>query len=169
MAYYEKVNQAWFVKSGNIDEYINSVEDLYARYFYAANRKVASSKLRRKNRLPAAFTQSVFRNGLALGLGACFSIEAVVKASKEYYSNTTYDASGRWIDTPESATTSYVMQLYAGYFLLLLLMMFFCIDCRIFHRAKVNYVFIFEFDTRHNLDWRQLSEVRHVPGRLHGT
>jgi hypothetical protein len=29
----------------------------------------------------------------------------------------------------------------------------------IFNRAKINYSFIFEFDTRHNLDWRQLSEV----------
>ena len=50
-------------------------------------------------------------------------------------------------------------QLYGGYFLGLLLFLLFCLDCGIWTRAKINYVFIFEFDTRHNLDWRQLAEV----------
>lgn len=159
MAYYAKVNQAWFVKSGKVDEYISAVEDLYARYFYAANRKVAASKLRRKNRLANAFTQSVFRNGLALGLGAVLSIEAIVRASRDYYPNLMSDGQGNLLDTIITERISYTLQIYAGYFLLLLLMLFFCVDCRIFHRAKVNYVFIFEFDTRHNLDWRQLAEV----------
>lgn len=27
-------------------------------------------------------------------------------------------------------------------------------------RAKINYAFVFEYDTRHTLDWRQLTEVR---------
>ena len=31
--------------------------------------------------------------------------------------------------------------------------------CRVWHETKINYVFIFEYDTRHYLDWRQLSEV----------
>lgn len=30
--------------------------------------------------------------------------------------------------------------------------------------SKINYVFVFEFDTRHHLDWRQLCEVRSIPG-----
>lgn len=42
---------------------------------------------------------------------------------------------------------------------MLILMMFFVIDCRLWTKAKVNYVFVFEFDTRHHLDWRQLAEV----------
>lgn len=32
--------------------------------------------------------------------------------------------------------------------------------CRVWHETKINYVFIFEYDTRHFLDWRQLAEVR---------
>lgn len=155
MAYYEKVNEAWFVRSGLIDEYIETVEDIYARYFYNANRKVAASKLRRKNRLPDAFTQSVFRNGLALGLGTVFAVEALVKASHLYHERTELD--------PPVVRTSYILQVYGSYFLLLFLTLLFCLDCRIFHHAKVNYVFIFEFDTRHNLDWRQLSEVSRQP------
>jgi hypothetical protein len=43
---------------------------------------------------------------------------------------------------------------------MLILMIFFVIDCKLWTKAKVNYVFVFEFDTRHHLDWRQLAEVR---------
>lgn len=39
------------------------------------------------------------------------------------------------------------------------LFLFFCLACRVWHRSKINYVFVFEFDTRHHLDWRQLAEV----------
>lgn len=58
-----------------------------------------------------------------------------------------------------STDASYLLQIYAGYFFLLLLMGLFCFACREFRRHKVNYVFIFEFDSRHNLDWRQLAEM----------
>ena len=55
-----------------------------------------------------------------------------------------------------------ILQIYGGYFLSLFLFLLFCLDCRTWARAKINYVFIFEFDTRHSLDWRQLSEVSAV-------
>lgn len=42
---------------------------------------------------------------------------------------------------------------------MLFLMLLFVVDCRIWTVHKVNYVFVFEFDTRHHLDWRQLAEV----------
>lgn len=42
---------------------------------------------------------------------------------------------------------------------MLFLMFLFCLDCELWTRSKINYVFIFEFDTRHCLDWRQLCEV----------
>ena len=45
---------------------------------------------------------------------------------------------------------------------MLLLTLFFCLSCRVWTDSKVNYQFIFEFDTRHSLDWRQLSEVYHI-------
>lgn len=51
-------------------------------------------------------------------------------------------------------------QIYAGYFTMNILALFFCLAARVWTKAKVNYAFIFEFDTRHHLDWRQLSEVR---------
>ena len=42
---------------------------------------------------------------------------------------------------------------------MLILTFFFCGACKIWVNTKVNYVFVFEFDTRHHLDWRQLIEV----------
>jgi len=53
------------------------------------------------------------------------------------------------------------LQIYAGYFLANFLLIMFCLACRVWHETKINYVFIFEYDTRHFLDWRQLVEVRH--------
>lgn len=150
--YNTHVEKANFVTSDSVDHLIAVAEDLYARYFYNANRKVAASKLRRHNRLAGTYTSSVFRNGLFVGLGSVFGIEALVLAADDFYNN-------GLIDPVFATNTSYLMQIYAGYFLLLLLMLLFCLDCRIFHEAKVNYEFIFEFNTRHNLDWRQLSEL----------
>lgn len=42
---------------------------------------------------------------------------------------------------------------------MLFLVLLFCLVCKLFAVAKINYVFVFEFDTRHHMDWRQLSEV----------
>jgi len=30
----------------------------------------------------------------------------------------------------------------------------------IWTKSKINYAFVFEYDTRHTLEWRQLLEVR---------
>jgi hypothetical protein len=38
----------------------------------------------------------------------------------------------------------------------------FCLACMIWTKSKVNYRFIFEYNTRHTLEWRQLLEVRFV-------
>lgn len=63
-----------------------------------------------------------------------------------------------WSNTARQTDDSW--QIYGGYFLMLLLMLLFCLACRLWQETRVNYAFIFEFDTRHHLDWRQLSEVQ---------
>ena len=42
---------------------------------------------------------------------------------------------------------------------MLLLVLFYCLACKFWVDNKINYVFVFEFDTHHHLDWRQMSEV----------
>ncbi|KAL1635854.1 Xenotropic and polytropic retrovirus receptor 1 [Neofusicoccum ribis] len=145
----EKVNHAWFVKSDVIDGHIQVVEDLYARYFYRGNHKVAVGKLRVKSARAGDFTGSTFRNGLMLATGTVFGIEGIVYASKFVLDD----------DSPLHTETNFLLQIYGGYFLMLLLVLFFCLDCKIWTDQKINYGFVFEFDTRSQLDWRQLFEI----------
>lgn len=144
----EKVNQAHFVTSDIVDGHLVAVEDLYARYFERGNHKVAIGKLRGK---PRAGDQSgvSFRNGLYVAAGTCFAIAGLVNAADRLYDP----------DPVISVQTSYLLQIYAGYFLALLLFLLFILDCQIWVRNHINYVFIFEYDTRHVLDWRQLAEL----------
>lgn len=144
----EKVNKAWFVNSDVLEGHIKAVEDLYARYFERGNQKLAVGKLRKLHRRPKDESGSSFLNGFFIGTGAVFTIQGLVYGSQLLYDN----------DLTVRTQTSYLLQIYAGFFLMLMLFSLFCINCSIWIRNKVNYQFIFEFDQRSMLDWRQLAE-----------
>lgn len=144
----EKVSQAHFVKSTLIEEYLVAVEDLYARYFERGNRKVAVNRLRSKLR-QGDHSASTFRNGLWLAAGTGLGVAGLYNGLEVLFNS-----------SPETSTiTSYLLQMYAGYFLALLLFLIFVLDCKIWTMARINYIFVFEYDTRHTLDWRQLAEI----------
>ncbi|KAI1391386.1 EXS-domain-containing protein [Hypoxylon trugodes] len=143
----EKVNKSWFVNSNTVDGYIHAVEDLYARYFEKGNHKIATGKLHRLNRRPGDESAISFRNGLFIGTGAVFTLQGLVYGSQLLFGP----------DPAVQQQTSYLMQIYGGYFLMLTLMFLFCLDCYMWTINKINYPFIFEFDTRNSLDWRQLA------------
>ncbi|KAI0145098.1 EXS-domain-containing protein [Xylariaceae sp. FL1272] len=143
----EKVSKSWFVTSEVVDGHIRAVEDLYARYFEKGNHKMAAGKLRRMTRRPGDESGIAFRNGILIGAGALLAIEAI-----------TYG--GELLHDPDPTVrlqTQYLLQIYGGYFLMLTLFAYFCIDCYFWTANKINYQFIFEFDPRHQLDWRQLA------------
>ncbi|KAI1495619.1 EXS family-domain-containing protein [Biscogniauxia marginata] len=142
----EKVNKSWFVNSDVIEGHIRTVEDLYARYFEKGNHKIAVGKLRQLNRQPRDESSNAFRNGLFIGTGAVFTLQGLVYGSQLLFQP----------DTELAEQTSYLLQIYGGYFLMLLLFFLFCVNCQFWTASKINYPFIFEFDTRHDLDWRQL-------------
>jgi len=147
----DKVSRAHFVTSETLDGHIQAVEDLYARYFERGNHKIAVSKLRAKSAKAGAFTGPAFRTGLLAAAGLIFSLQGVVLGSLHL-------KDGRQ-SAEHHVQTSYLLQIYAGYFLMLLLVGLFVLDAGLFALYRVNYQFIFEFDTRHTLDWKQLAEL----------
>lgn len=144
----EKVNKAYFVNSDLSDKYMHDVEDLYARYFERGNHKIATGKLRSSQGRKADQSGNAFKNGLLIGVGTVFAVQGVIYGGDLLHHT----------DPTIHTQTSYLLQIYGGYFLALYLFAWFCLDCSIWTRNKINYAFVFEFDPRHNLDWRQLSE-----------
>ncbi|KAL1970941.1 hypothetical protein VTN77DRAFT_2775 [Rasamsonia byssochlamydoides] len=144
----DKVNHAYFVQSEVIEGHMVVVEDLYARYFERGNRKIAVGKLRGKNR-PDDFSPNTFRAGLLIAAGVVCCVQGLIQGI-------------RFLNGPDPTVqvqTSYLLQIYGGYFLIVFHFLLFCLDCMIWSKTKINYTFVFEFDTRHVLDWRQLSEL----------
>lgn len=145
----EKVNKAWFVNSDVLDGHITLVEDLYARYFERGNHKIAAGKLRSLSKRPADQSNTTFRSGILIGVGLVFAIQGLVYGAELLFHPE---------DEVMRQRTAYLLQIYGGYFLMLYMFMLFCLDCRMWTKNKINYPFIFEFDPRHHLDWRELAE-----------
>lgn len=145
----EKVDKSWFVQSNVLDVHIHAAVDLYARYFERGHHKVAFVKLRDSFARRTDKSGNAFRNGLLIGVGAVFSFEGLTRGV-ELLSHQ---------DLTIRIHTSYILQLYAGYFLALYLFAFFCLDCCIWTRNRINYQFVFEFGPKRILDWREMANI----------
>jgi xenotropic and polytropic retrovirus receptor 1 len=118
---------------------------LFAKYFEHNNRKHAVERLRSTDK-PNENIPAVFHVGYLLGLSTPFLIEGLVNAIES-------------MDNGSIPQAEYLMQVWGGFSLVILFLLLFGINCWVWTIAKINYTFIFEFDTKHHLDYRQYLEV----------
>jgi hypothetical protein len=93
---------------------------------------------------PNQHIPAVFNVGFFLGLAIPLLLEGLVTAR---------NAESR---IPQAAL---LLQVWGGFGLVILFLLLFGINCWAWDVAKINYTFIFEFDTKHHLDYRQYLEV----------
>ncbi|GAB1318553.1 Xenotropic and polytropic retrovirus receptor 1 [Madurella fahalii] len=144
------VDKASFVKSRVIEEHMQTTEDLFARYFERGDTKAAITKLRSRTALRDTETMSNFSNGLLVGFGFVLSVQGLISAVRFLFDED--------VDDDKQKVVSSHLQIYAGYFLMLVMGWLFVLICRLWSKHKVNYKFVFEFDPRHSLDWRKLAQ-----------
>lgn len=139
--YMEKVNSNYFGTSDVLDNMIPKVEELFSLYFENGNRKIAVEKLR-SNLNEDQFYTSTFISGILLGLSVPLLVYALYLGLRK-----TIDQ-----DIPEGKL---LLQIWAGFFLAILMSALLGVNCYIWAKCKINYRFIFEFNPRSALDYRQ--------------
>ena len=145
--YMEKVNSSYFCQSEIVDDLIRKTEDMFAMYFENGNHKHAVEKLRAKS-VPEDHYIAMFITGLSYGLSAPLLIQAVVKGVDRIHE-----------DDPDAL---FLFQIWGGFFLVLLMLALFQINCLIWKLYKINYPFIFEFHPLSHLDAKEMAVVPSV-------
>ncbi|KAF3941115.1 hypothetical protein ABW19_dt0208349 [Dactylella cylindrospora] len=145
----EKINTASFASSDEVDQLISKTEDIYATHYEKGRRKHAVERLRtRDHKRPA--TAAMFRSGVYLGMALPLIVQGLYEA---------YQRLQDGFGMKHESEVSYLLQIWAGFAFPTLFMLLFALCCRAWVEARINYVFIFEFDTRNNIDWRELLEL----------
>ncbi|KAJ6261553.1 hypothetical protein Dda_4223 [Drechslerella dactyloides] len=145
----EKVHPTPFASSEQIDRLLTRTEDLFATHYEKGRRKHAVERLRTREPKKSA-TGPVFRAGWYIGMGLPLLIQALYEA---------YHRGKDKYGMRHESQVSYLLQIWAGFAFPTLFLLLFTLCCRAWIEARINYVFIFEFDTRNNLNWRQLMEL----------
>ncbi|KAG5360051.1 Protein SYG1-like protein [Yarrowia sp. C11] len=132
------------VENSRLDIVAAKVEDLYTNNFERGNRKHAISKLRSAG-VNKSYYFATFRGGIFFGLAIPFFIEGLYRGCMNLVEH-------------KSPDTAYLLQIWAGFFLILLFLLLFPLCCLVWNKFKINYTFIFEFSQDH-LDYRQFFEM----------
>ncbi|KAF5381280.1 hypothetical protein D9615_008351 [Tricholomella constricta] len=141
----EKVNRSAFSSDKHVQGMMRDMENLYATRFARGDKKRAMTRLR------AGFTTkshhySVFRSGILLGL----ALPAFVSGLHASFQQSTRDAIPGW----DGLLFIYGVMLVPVLFSVLV-----GANLLVWARARINYVFIFELDTRTRMDYREYYEI----------
>ncbi|GME98197.1 unnamed protein product [[Candida] boidinii] len=140
--YMKKIDEAYFTTSDILENLMTQVEETFTDVFENGNRKIAITKLRSAD-IEETFYFQTFLIGLFMGFGVPLMILAIIHA---FYRMDVLN------NLPEGKL---LLQIWAGYFLIVLMALLLGINCMVWSKFKVNYKFIFEFNQRDALDYKQ--------------
>ena len=148
--YMNKVdNESYFQTSDLLDKLTSHVEELFIAFYdpETTDRKHSLEKLKsiayatNDIRQPTYY-RSLFSSGFMLGFGFPLFVLAIYTALRKTLSG----------EFPEGR---FLLQIWGGFFLIILVLLLFGINLAVFDRFKINYKFIFEFDMSRALNYKQ--------------
>ncbi|KAL9651505.1 hypothetical protein ABK040_001451 [Willaertia magna] len=141
----KRVRESYFYNSKVLDYMMNQIEYKVSIYMFKGDIKKAKNFLR----LPQAIEQqtSPFRSGIAVGMGVILSLVFVFTYVVLY---------PRSDPPPFSDATMYS---YRIAFMPIILAVLVGVNMKIWQNARINYVFIFQFNPRNHLSVSQYLEV----------
>lgn len=140
-SYMKKVDETYFSKSDVLDNLMTTIEELYTRYFENGNRKVSIAKLR-TSAVERTYYVADYIGGLFIGVALPFVIYSIYLGLHKTISG-------------ELVNGKYLLQIWGGFMLMIVMSWLFSINCLVWTKFKVNYKFIFEFNQHDTLDFKQ--------------
>ncbi|CAG87220.2 DEHA2D13288p [Debaryomyces hansenii CBS767] len=147
--YMEKIdNESYFQTSDTLDRLISQIEELYVVFFdNATDRRGSLEKLKSisyvlSSKVQKSFSAPFFSSGVFIGFGLPIFISGLYFALRETLNG----------DLPEGR---FLLQIWGGFFLLILAFLLFGINMYVFDLFKINYKFIFEFNLVSALNYKQ--------------
>ncbi|KAG0246924.1 hypothetical protein BGX31_005412 [Mortierella sp. GBA43] len=141
-----KLKPAYFMNSTTVEDLITTTEDLFVDTFEKGHRRRGMAKLRIPDSRGQTYHWTTTRIGLYLGL----IMPLMVQALQAAFSSDTAIEIPYWHS---------LLLVYAGLFLTILFACLFGINMYAWSKSRINYKFIFEFDPRDNLDYREYFEL----------
>jgi hypothetical protein len=147
--FHAKVSPSFLVTSESVEKLIEGTEEIYTAYFEHGDRKKALQRLRMTaGPEHHSHHMSVARAGFYVGVTLCAVVGGIVEAMKQH--------NGSRTDIPAWRE---LLRLYGAFFIGSLFALLFGFNLAIWHAARINATFIFEWDVRTTMDYQEYYEL----------
>lgn len=141
----EKIEPSAFASGASLDRILRELEDMFAARFARGDKKKAQARLRSDSQHKSHHF-STFRSGMLLGLAVPALADGIVKS----FQPETRAAIPSWDG---------LLFVYGIFLVPVLFSLLIGLNLLVWHKARINYTFIFELDLRTRLDYREYFEV----------
>ncbi|KAI0346442.1 EXS-domain-containing protein [Trametopsis cervina] len=141
----EKIEPSTFSSKAPVQGMVDQMEDLYAARFTRGDRKVAKARLRGGNARQKSRHFSAFRSGLLLGIALPAFVDAIYLSFQPETRQAIPGHDG-------------LLYVYSVFLIPILFLLLVGVNVLGWHAARINYVFIFEFDLKTKVDHREFFE-----------